>query len=92
MRQITMYEAKQVAALDIKVGIAVAIDELEKLGFDCKYYWDTMAAYQDSIDNIWQDNNYDEMNIETRDKLFDKLGIRDIMTKAYTEVVYDKCR
>ena len=90
MKELTLAQAKEIANLDISVGIAIAIDELEKYGFDCNYYWSTMANY--SALCTWRDEGYDELNIKTRDELYDRLGIRDLMTKAYTEVVYDKRR
>lgn len=76
----TLKDAIKIASTDYNVGVASAIDELESMGFDCDYYWDKMYTIDDD------DDNYDEINLETRDELFDKLGIKDLMSKAYDTV------
>ena len=73
-------DAIKVAKVDYNVGICWAIYELQKW-FDCSYYWGIM-------DQIEIDHDYfDEINIKTRDNLYQKLGIEKLMNKAY-EIVW----
>lgn len=74
----THEQALQVAKADCYSGICFAIEKLEELGFDCDYYWETMSQ----VDDVDEDN----LNIDTRNKLYEKLGIVDIMQRAYEEI------
>ena len=80
----TLKDAIEIAYKDANVGISSAIDELEKKGFDCSSYWNKMCRIDDT------DDNFDEINLETRDRLFDRLGIKDLMLKAYDMVDNNK--
>lgn len=71
----------EVASADYNWGVLFAIEVLEKYNFDCSYYWDTMK-------NIPKDLDTDEINLETRDKLYKKLGIYSLMQKAYKKIWY----
>lgn len=74
-KKLSLGEAEKIAMYDYNIGIAYAISELEKMGFNCSYYWQKM-------DDIDEDN----LNIKTRDELFKKLHIYKIMQKAYNNI------
>ena len=82
MKKLSLKDAISVADLDCGengVGVSTAIERLDELGFDTSYYWDTMKDY-------WQDPDEDDMNLKTRDELFRRLGITEIMERAYAIV------
>lgn len=79
MKKLSLKDAISVAKQDVRVGVYFAIKKLGELGFDTSYYWDTMNDY-------WQDPDEDDMNLKTRDELFRRLGITEIMERAYTIV------
>lgn len=69
-------EAKHIALVDYNFGVSTAIERLTELGFDTSYYWQTMDAYWDDVDK-------DNMNLKTRDELYKRLEISEIMKRAY---------
>ena len=74
----TYEQAKQVARADELSGICFAVDKLEELGFDC-------ASYHKEISES-DEQNFDADNIQARNHLYERLGIMDIMKRAYEEV------
>lgn len=89
-----------IAYLDKNVGVMSAIIQLEHdFGFDCSYYWDTMDKVGDGdIDDSIFENGIEEepgdtfiecTNLCIRDRLYRRLGIYEIMDKAYEEAAED---
>lgn len=78
MKKITLEQCKKVAEKDSNIGISAAVEELQKLGFNCSYYWDVM--------NKVEDVDEDNLNIKTRNKLYKKLHISKLMKKAYEKI------
>jgi hypothetical protein len=76
--KLTLKQAIIVAKTDYEHGIIWAIDKLAEMGFDCRYYYKTMAQIED-VDK-------DNLNLKTRDKQFALLGISEIMNRAYDKV------
>lgn len=77
--------ATQVAYIDYNIGVCFAVEELEKLGFDCKAYYDYLKD-TDLNKKVKDFEDYDILNIEARDYLYKVLGIEKIMRKAYKKV------
>ena len=82
-KEFTYEDALEIAKTDRDVGVMSAIEKLEGKGFDCSDYF---AIYTHLTDGQEVD---DEVNLKARDDLFVKLGIKDLMDKAYEEV-WDK--
>jgi len=68
-------DALEIARMDAQVGVLSAMELLQEKGFNCKYYF--------SIMNKEKNLNNDDLNLLTRDKQFKKLGIFEIMQRAY---------
>ena len=73
MKRLSLKNALKVAGADMWVGVCHAIEKLQKMGFDCSYYWDTMEDIED----------VDSINLQTRDKQYELLGIKKVMDLAY---------
>ena len=92
----TLEDAIDVAYDDHYIGILDGVEELEKKGFDCSYYYEKINDLEDPDDSGVDEETgipYDNANIYYRDKLWEKLGIKEIMEKAYDILdlyVYDK--
>jgi len=78
MKKFTLKQGLEVAKKDYFGGVSLAIELLEDMGFDCSYYWQTMAKVDEE--------DADEMNLKTRDALYKRLGIMETMEKAYNKV------
>ena len=78
--KLTLKQATKVAKTDYEIGILSAVFELQKLGFNCNSYFETI----NKIDTDWED--FDSENIKARNNLYALLGIKDIMNKAYNKV------
>lgn len=74
----TYEQAKAVAKKDYYSGICFAIYKLEELGYDCTSYWE-------EIDKSTEEN-FDSDNIMARNNLYVRLGIVEIMQRAYEEL------
>ena len=74
---ITKEQAIEVAKRDIYSGICFAIDKLEEYGLDCSSYHKEINEYNEDC------YNFDLINIEARNRLYNKLGITEIMQEAY---------
>lgn len=84
--------ALKVAKEDYDVGIYSAMELLrDTYGFDTSYYF-THIDSLDDVDSSGVDGdtgeNYSDANIYYRDKQFEKLGISDLMNRAY-DIVWD---
>lgn len=73
-KDFTLEQAIKIAEQDYNYGIVFAIDLLESYGFDCSYYWKKVSNWE---------NIEDYQNIEFRDKLYKRLGIKETMEQAY---------
>lgn len=83
-------DALKVARKDYEIGISSAMELLrDTYGFDTSYYFDHIDSLDD-VDASGVDEetgeSYSNANIYYRDKQFEKLGISDLMTKAYDAV------
>ena len=86
----TSEDAKVIAQEDLDNGILSAMLLLkDKYGFDISYYLDNINELED-VDSSGIDKDsgkyYDNANIYYRDKQFEKLGIKELMEKAYDDV------
>ena len=71
-------QAYQVARKDYYCGICFAIDMLEELGYDCSSYHEEMKHSTEE--------NFDSDNIIARNNLYARLGIVEIMQRAYEDI------
>ena len=83
MRGFKYSDALRVAYNDINIGICFAVEELEKLGFDCKAYYDYIDKEMAKSD----EEDFDEINLEARNYLYGCLGIDKIMERAYKNII-----
>lgn len=67
-----------IAKEDCNIGVSSAMDLLSKWGFDCSYYFKTMNNYCEE-----KEIDFDQLNLETRDKQYSMLGIKEVMDQAY---------
>ena len=83
--------ADRVVRADRGDGVDNGIEELEKFGFDCSYYWEILNNLEDP-DASLEENGIDEEEDDTyiecttlciRDRLFRRLGIYGAMMDAY---------
>ena len=86
----TFEDAKIIAQEDLESGILDAMLLLrDKYGFDISYYLDNTNDLED-VDSHGVDKDsgehYSNANIYYRDKQFEKLGIKELMEKAYDDV------
>ena len=79
-------DALKVAKEDYEVGIYSAMELLrDTYGFDTSYYFTHIDS--SGVDGDTGEN-YSDANIYYRDKQFEKLGISDLMNRAY-DIVWD---
>ena len=76
--------AIEVAEQDYNIGVYDAIDKLAFYGFNCDSFW---ATINDAIKKYGYDLD-SEIFLNARDNLYKKLGIEDLMKKAY-EIVWE---
>ena len=76
-------QATQVAYVDYNIGVCFAVEELERMGFNCKAYYEYL---KDNYHEMLDFEDYDILNLEARDYLYKVLGIEKIMRKAYKKV------
>ena len=78
VKAMTYDDALKVAKADYYSGICFAIDELERQGYYCTSYHEEIAQSNEE--------NFDADNIKARNNLYVRLGIVEIMQRAYDEV------
>ena len=85
-------DALKVAKEDYEVGIYSAMELLrDTYGFDTSYYFNHIDSLDDAdASGVDSDTGekYSNANIYYRDKQFEKLGISDLMNRAY-DIVWD---
>ena len=70
--------ALEIAECDYSDGILSAMEMLSKFGVNTSYYFNTMSNIE------YEDIDNDNLNINTRDKQYELLGIKDLMEFAYS--------